>query len=243
MTKHVVTATWDDAPHLGEEAKGELLREIPPHLREARSKGVPSMGAGAIYPVPESEIVCEPRDIPKHWPRVYGFDVGWNRTAAVWGAIDRESQTVYLYSEHYRGQAEPAVHAESVRARGQWIPGVIDPAARGRGQRDGKQLLTDYIDLGLRLSPAVNAVEAGLYAVWERLSGSRIKVFNTLTNWLDEYRLYRRDENGKIIKERDHLMDATRYLIVSGLDVATVEPVDTPHRGPRAQGEGGWLGT
>lgn len=241
MSKFVVSATWDDAPHLSAEAKAELESEIPPHLRDARTKGIPSLGAGAIYPVPESEIVCEPIDIPPHWPKVYGLDVGWNRTAAIWGAIDRESQTVYLYSEHYRGQAEPPIHAEAIRARGEWIPGVIDPAARGRGQKDGARLFKDYTDLGLRISPAVPAVEAGLFAVWQRLSGGRIKVFNTLHNWLGEYRLYRRDEDGKIIKERDHLMDATRYLIVSGLDLARTKPVET-NGAPRARGEGSWMG-
>lgn len=238
MTKHVVTATWDDAPHLTEEAKAELLSEIPPHLRDARTKGIPTLGSGAIYPVPESEIVCDPIEIPDHWPRAYGFDVGWNRTAAIWGAVDREAQTTYLYAEHYRGQAEPAVHAEAIRARGKWIPGVIDPASRGRGQKDGAQLLQDYLDLGLDISLAVNAVEAGLYAVWQRLSGGRLKVFKSCGNWLDEYRLYRRDENGKIVKEHDHLMDATRYLIVSGLDIARVKPVG----GRRPQHVGGWQG-
>ncbi len=57
------------------------------------------------------------------------------RTAAVWGAWDRDDDVLYVYSEHYRGQAEPVIHAESIRSRGQWIPGVIDPASRGRGRR------------------------------------------------------------------------------------------------------------
>jgi hypothetical protein len=47
---------------------------------------------------------------------------------------------------------------------------VIDPAARGRGQVDGTRLIEQYGELGLLLAPAENAVEAGLYAVWERLS-------------------------------------------------------------------------
>lgn len=233
-------ATWDDAPHLTADQKNELYESIPPYQRDARSKGIPQLGSGAIYPVPESEIICDPIEIPDYWPRVYGMDVGWNRTAGVWGAIDQESSTVYLYSEHYRGQAEPSVHADAVKSRGDWIPGVIDPAARGRGQRDGEQLLQDYTDLGLDLVPAKNAVESGLYAVWQRLSGQKLKVFKTCQNWLDEYRIYRRDEKGKVVKTNDHLMDATRYLIVSGLDCATVKP--EPIKGTRPYtGAGGWM--
>ena len=47
---------------------------------------------------------------------------------------------------------------------------------------------------------------------------------NSLQNWLSEFRIYRRDEKGRIVKQSDHLMDATRYLILSGLQVACREP-------------------
>lgn len=224
MSKLVVSATWDDVPHLTQEQKAELWSSIPPYQRDARSKGIPQLGAGAIYPVPESDIIVKPFDLPVYWPRAYGFDVGWNRTAAVWGAHDREADIVYLYSEHYRGQAEPSVHAAAIRARGDWIIGAIDPASRGRGQKDGEQLFQNYSDLGLVLMKAENGVEAGLFDVWQRLSTGRLKVFSTLQNWLAEYRLYRRDEKGAVVKSNDHLMDATRYLVVSGVHAGQVVP-------------------
>src|SRR5262245_47983102 len=111
MSKFVVTATWDDAPHLTEKAKKELWDSIPPYQRDARSKGIPALGAGAIYPVPESDIVVDDFPIPPHWPVAYGLDVGWNFTAAPWGALDRQSDILYLWSEYKRGQAEASVHA------------------------------------------------------------------------------------------------------------------------------------
>src|SRR5690606_26760832 len=106
----------------------------------------------------------------------------------------------------------PAVHAASIRARGEWIPGVIDPASRGRSQTDGNQLWQMYRDQGLRLTKANNAVEAGVQEIWQRMTGGRIKFFSTLHNFAKEYVLYRRDEKGRIVKENDHLMDALRYL-------------------------------
>lgn len=224
-TRAVLMATWEDAPHLTEEMKRAMLETYPIFQRDARSKGVPQLGAGAIYPVMDEDISCDPMEIPDHWPRCYAMDVGWNRTAAIWLAVDRESQTVYAYSEHYRGQAEPSVHAEAIRARGEWIPGTIDPAARGRSQDDGVQLIQQYQDLGLNLTPADNAVESGIYAVWQRLSGGRLKVFKTCQNFFKEYRLYRRDDKGRIVKVNDHLMDAIRYGITSGLSIAVVRPV------------------
>ena len=221
-TKFVGMATWDDVPHLSQKQKEDLWSSIPPFQRDARSKGVPQLGAGAIYPVPESELVVPDFEVPVHWPRVFGMDVGWNKTAAVFGALDQQSDTLYLYSEHYRGQAEPAIHAEAINARGRGIPGVIDPASRGRTQVDGQQLFVRYRQMGLDLTVANNAVETGIYDVWQRMSTGRLKVFKSMTNWVAEFRLYRRDDKGRVVKENDHLMDATRYLVVSGLNRAAL---------------------
>lgn len=241
--RFTLTMGWDHVPHLSEETKAKLLMAYPPFEREARRNGTPQLGSGAIYPVSESEFVVDDFQIPDHWPRVYGMDVGWNRTAAPWGAWDRDADVVYLYAEHYRGQAEPAIHAEAIKARGQWIPGVIDPASRGRTQDDGSQILQMYIDLGLNLETAINGVEAGIYEVWQRLSTGRLKVFKSMSNWLSEFRLYRRDDKGKVVKQNDHLMDATRYLIMSGLDRAKTKPVNKPKVSDYGHGgAGSWMG-
>lgn len=225
-SKCVIMATWDDVPHLSDDDKRDLWESIPPYQRDARSKGIPQLGSGAIYPVAESEIVVAPFQIPDWWPRAYALDVGWNRTAAVWGATDPQTGVSYLYSEYYKGQAEPSIHAEGIRSRGNWVPGAIDPAARGRGQNDGNQLLQNYLDLGLDLTKANNAVESGLYEVWQALSSGRLKVFESLGNLLSEYRIYRRDNKGCVVKANDHLMDAMRYYWMTGRHIATVEPFD-----------------
>lgn len=221
-SKYLVTAGWRDAPHLDEKTKKELLDATPPFLRDARSKGIPSLGAGAIYPIPEEEISVPYFEIPQHWPRCYGLDVGWNRTAALWAAWDPSTGVCYLYAEHYRGIAEPAVHAEAIKTRGDWLVGVCDPAARGSSQADGQKLIDLYTQLGLKLVVADNAVDAGIYDTWAKLSTGKLKVMSHLLNFFNEYRLYRRDENGKIVKKHDHLMDVMRYIVRSGRTVAKV---------------------
>lgn len=236
----VITCTWDDVPHLDETEKAALLASYPPYQRDARSKGIPQLGAGAIYPVPESDILVSPFQVPKYWPRGYGMDVGWNFTAAVWGAFDRESDTLYLTHVYKRSQAEPAVHAAGIKAVGEWIPGFIDPASRGRGQADGRQLFSDYCQLGLRLQVADNGVESGLYSVWNRMSTGRLKVFNTLVPWLEEFRLYRRDEKGHVVKANDHLMDCTRYL-ESRIRQMITQPIPQSVMQARPKHKSAWL--
>lgn len=241
----MVMAGWDDVPHLSEGQKQKMRDETPPHLIEARSKGIPSIGAGAIYPLAESEFLVDDMSIRSHWPRAYALDVGWNRTAALWGALDPATQITYLYAEYYRGQAEPPIHAAAIKARGEWIPGVIDPASSGAGQRDGKKLAEVYGNgshgLGLNLAFANNDVDAGIATVWKGLSTGTIKVFRSLQNWRSEYRMYHRDEHGKIIKENDHLMDGTRYLMLSGMKRAIAENAlqsRIPPAKPRSHGAG-----
>lgn len=211
--KAVIQAGWDDVPWLEADTKRRMLEDTPPNLRDSRSKGIPAMGSGNVYPIPLEEIVVEPFEIPSHFRRLYALDVGWNRTAVLWGAEDPNTGTLYLYDEHYMGEMPPAVHAQAVKNRGSWIYGCIDPASRGRSQIDGQSLMSVYKQMGLKLFPANNEVEGGINNVWNMLSVGKIKVFKPLVNFQKEYMLYRRDEKGKVIKEEDHLMDCLRYLV------------------------------
>lgn len=241
MSRFVVTATWDDAPHLTPEMRESLWASIPPYQRDARSKGIPQLGSGAIYQVSEDDVKVEDFELPVHWPRAFGMDTGWDWTAAVWGAWDRTTDTVYIYSAYKRGQAEPPIHAEAIKARGDWIRGVGDAAAIN--SYDGRSFLDIYRSLGLDVDLPDKAVEAGIQRVWERLSAGKLKVFASCRAWFDEYRLYRRDEKGRIVKADDHLMDASRYLVVSGLERARTRPVPkvgAPMGPPMTTGSG-WM--
>lgn len=210
--KAIIQAGWDDAPWLTDDKKEQMLADTAPHLREARRSGKPSMGSGNVYPIAIESVLVKPFVIPDYYKRMYALDVGWNVTAAVWAAIDPQTDTIYIYDEYYGKEAPPAVHAAAIRARGHWIPGVIDPAARGRSASDGTQILRAYRDLGLNLLPANNEVDSGIQNLWQRMTTGNFKVFNTLQDWPREFMLYRRDLKGRIVKTNDHLMDATRYV-------------------------------
>jgi hypothetical protein len=224
MSRYVVQAGWANVPHISQQDIDDMSKSLSPHQLDARRYGKPSLGAGAIYPIPEDDFLCEPFQIPGWYHRIYGLDVGWKKTAAIWLAVDRDTDIAYAYSEHYRGQAEAPIHAKGIRLRGEWIPGVIDTAARGRSQVDGKTLWKLYLEERLILNKANKAVEAGLMEVLDRLSTGRLKIFNTLQNTLGEIRLYRRDEKGRIVKENDHLMDALRYAVMR-LELASTKPM------------------
>lgn len=215
VNKAVLQIGWDDAAWLDEDTKARLFEDTPEHLREARRTGSPAMGSGNVYSTPIEKFVVDPFTIPDSWPRLYAVDVGWNKTAGIWGALDTNTDTLYFYDEHYVGKELPSTHTASIKSRGDWIPGVIDPASRGRSQVDGKQLMQQYIDLGLELRPARNDVDAGVSLIQQRLATGKLKVFRTCQEWLKEYLIYRRDTNGKIVKENDHAQDAGRYVALN----------------------------
>lgn len=225
MSVYIQTCTWDEVPHLSEEAKKDLWASTPPYLRDARAKGIPVLGSGLIYPIPDEEIkVPALSSIPADWPRGYGMDVGWNRTAVGWFAKDPKSGVIYLHDYHYQGQEQPAIHAPAIRMRGAWIPGVVDPRSDGRSQIDGKQLFIMYttpIDkggYGLDLTKADNAVTTGIAKVWQMLTSGTLKVCENVAPFWKELRMYQTDQNGQVVKKDDHFMDLVRYFCMSGID-------------------------
>ena len=227
MSKFVVNLTWDDVPHLTEQAKKEMLAGCSPHERDARSKGIPQLGAGAIYPIVEDDVVIEPFSIPVTWPRAAGMDVGWKKTACIWGAYDPKSDTLYLYSEYYRGYAEPAVHADAISARGRWVPIAVDCHSDRHSEAGGTALLNIYDKYGLNICKANNGpgtFETSLLEVYQRLSSGRLKIMSHLLNTLGEFRVYRRNPDGRIPEQPDHLMDAMRYLVMSFQQIMDVAP-------------------
>ena len=193
-----------------------------------------------IYPIPDSEIVVQEFAVPEHWPRAYGLDIRWNTVAAIWGAHDPESDVLYLYSEYNAG-ADPAIHAAAIRSRADWIPGLIDPSANGRNQADGYRLVKMYRELGLQLGSVENSLESGILHVWQRMHSGRLKVFASLWKYLEERRVYRRDEREQIVKERDNLQDAARCLVGSIPRMRTKPAKSPPEPAREYFGKGGWM--
>lgn len=251
--KWYIQAGWNHVPHLDEEEKAALIATTPPYLLKARTEGTPSLGAGAIFPIAESDItVKDIYPIPDHWPRGFAMDHGWNWFGAIWIAYDRDTQTRYLYSCYKRSQAEPPIHAEAIKARGSWIPGVGD--CSDINKYDGQQFLSIYRGFGLDLHLANKAVETGIQELWVLLSTGKLKVFASCEPWFEEYRLYHRDEHGKIVKINDHLLDSTRYRIRGSVNELKTEaeagyapttakdPFERFTRGSSA-GSDGWMNT
>lgn len=221
-----ILASHEESPHITPEESARILSAYSPHEREARTKGIPAMGSGLIYPVFDSELLVSPFEIPEHWPRCFGMDFGWHNTAAVFMAHDQDNDVVYLCGEYLAGHLTPDKHAfELIRQGAGWMPGAYDGAGEGALQDDGANLVDLYAQSGIRnWTPAdKRSVGKGIYTVLQRMETGKLKIFTTLTKLMTEKRMYIRDKEGKIKKGNDHLMDAMRYGVVTGLPLARVK--------------------
>ena len=223
-------ATWDEAPHLDEDSKNEILAALPPHERDMRSKGIPVLGSGLVFPIDEESIKEEAFAIPEHWSKICGIDFGWDHPfAAVWVAHDRDTDTLHVYDTYRVSATTPVVHADAIKARGEWIPVVWPHDGMQHDKGSGEPLAKQYRRLGCNMlgnhftnSDGGNAVEPGILEMFMRMQSGRFKVFNHLSEWFSEMRMYHRKE-GKIIKERDDLMSATRYASMSTRYASTIK--------------------
>lgn len=220
-SKYLVMAGWDDVPHLSEKTKRELLESTPPHLRDARSKGIPTLGSGAIFPVDEKSITVNPFPIPAHWPRINGIDFGWDHpTAAAGCAWDRDNDVFYVINGYKRSEAIPPIVAAAIKPWGAWIPVAWPHDGLQHDKGSGEQLAKQYKSTGLNMLPeratfedGGNSVEAGLMEMLERMETGRFKVFSSVGEFFEEFRLYHR-KDGKVVKEFDDFISACRYALM-----------------------------
>jgi predicted phage terminase large subunit-like protein len=140
---------------------------------------------GATYRVPESRIMVNPFFIPEEWPRVFAMVVGRDKVAAVWGASDPGGR-IYLYGEHAWPHAEPSENARAIRARANSIPGLIHCAS---GSSDRHRVTLLYQQLGLNVQSCGTVDDAALFEFWRLLETNQLKIFASLSMFLEEYRI------------------------------------------------------
>jgi phage terminase large subunit-like protein len=224
-----INMTIEDAEHIPAEERAKIIASFPAHEREARSKGIPTLGSGRIFPVSEESISVEPFEIPAHWAQICGLDFGWDHpSAAARLAWDRDSDVIYLTATHRQREQTPILFAGTVKPWGGWIPWAWPHDGLQHDKGSGQELASQYRGHGLNMldekathPPAAgdkegtggNGVEAGLIEMLERMQTGRFKVFAHLNDWWEEFRLYHR-KDGLVVKEMDDIISASRYGIM-----------------------------
>ncbi|POH35742.1 MULTISPECIES: terminase large subunit domain-containing protein [Sinorhizobium] len=219
--REVITMTIEDAEHYTAEERQKIIDSYPAHEREARTKGVPSLGSGRIFPIAEESITVAPFEIPKHWVQIGGLDFGWDHPFGAAGcAWDRDADVFYVTKVYREREATPIIHAAALKPWGAWLPWSWPHDGLQHDKGSGEQLATQYRAQGLNMlheratfDDGTNGVEAGLSDMLQRMQTGRWKIFSTCGEWFEEFRLYHR-KDGKVVKERDDVISASRYALM-----------------------------
>lgn len=252
---HVTTMTLDDAEHYSPEERAAIIATYPVFERAARTKGIPQLGSGRVFPIDEDEVKINAFPIPPHWAQHGALDFGWDHpSAGVKLAWDRDADILYVTAAHRQRQQTPAMFAASVKPWGtnpdgtQWLPWAWPHDGLQHDKGSGEQLAAQYRAQGLRMHPqratfedGSFGVEAGIAEMLDRMQTGRFKVFAHLNDWWEEFRLYHRQE-GLIVKVGDDLMAASRYgVMMKRIAITQNKPAPASTSPVGLPSPGGWM--
>lgn len=218
-----INMTIDDAGHMTPEKKAEIIAKYKPYEKEARTKGIPMLGSGRIFPYTDesiTEATIPLHKIPPEWFKGWGVDFGIDHPfAASLCAIDRDTDCFHVLhtirvSDQQALQHSVAIKNVAVRAPVFW------PHDGHKRESDAKAIAEKYKNFGLHMWPehathksGGYGVEAGLLEMDGRMTTGRFKVGAHLTDFFDEFHLYHR-KDGVIVKLRDDIISSVRAAVM-----------------------------
>lgn len=221
----VTKMTLEDATFYTKKEMQEIVGQYGEFERDARTKGIPMLGSGLVYPVPDEDLMIEPFKLPDYYARIVGIDLGIDHpNAGCWVAHDRDTDTVYIYDIYKKRDQRLSEFADAVKSRGDWVPVSWPHDALKRDPRSG-EVFAEMLRRRYKLETL------GMSARWdedrggpqsrerataeclERMQTGRLKVFKTCREWFDEKASYHR-KDGLIVDFNDDLMSAMHYAIM-----------------------------
>lgn len=229
MQKTWVNMTIYDVGHYTDAERASIIASYPKHMREARAKGIPTLGSGRIFEYGEEALMEPPIPsihVPLYWRKIWGTDFGIEHPfGAVLLLHDADNDVLHIHHTYRQSGALPITHAQAMKRVGANVP-VAWPHDGNKRQAEGidetttTTLAAIYRKHGLlmlgthaTLNTGGFSTEAGIMQVLEYMNEGRLRVASHLTDWFEEFRLYHR-KDGVIVKEHDDLMSATRIGVM-----------------------------
>jgi phage terminase large subunit-like protein len=218
----VISMTIDDALHIPAEQRALIIAAFLPHEREARARGVPTLGSGRIFMALEDSVTEAPIEfIHSHWVKLWGVDFGIDHPfGAVLILWDREADVIHVHHTYRVTDALPIQHAEAIKKVSAEAP-VAWPNDGNVRRDDGKPMADHYKRHGLKMLSSHAtwpdgsvSTEAGILEMDEREKSGRLKYARHLSDLLEERRFYHR-KDGQIVKIKDDLISALRVAIMT----------------------------
>ena len=222
--RSVTTMTIYDRTDLSADERDRIIAGYPAHERDSRTKGIPMMGEGLIYQVPE-EIIGEAaiQFLPEHWAKLWSLDFGIAKDhpfAAVLSAWDKDADVWHVIHVIKMTEQRPMHHAKAIQMVAGNVPVLWPHDGNNREKGSGETLAAQYKAEGLLMTPTHSTwidggytVEPGVLEIQQREETARFRVARHLEDYFLERRLYHR-KDGLIVKAMDDVLDATRIGVM-----------------------------
>lgn len=254
----IIRASIDQAEHYTAEERERIVAAYPEHERDARTKGIPTMGSGRVFALPLETVREMDFPVPQWWPRIIGLDVGWDHpTAATLLAHDTETDTVHVIAEYREREKPTALHAIALKQQmgADRIPVAWPHDALQHDKGTGVATAETYRSHGVQTLPDMahmlvqgpkgllksNSLEGSVQMMLDRMITGRWKVFGSCQRWLEEFSLYHR-KDGVIVSERDDLISASRVgmMMLREAKRLAPPPVDSRYQMRAARRGSAW---
>lgn len=217
-----VFLTLSEAEHFSADEKAKRLAGYKSYERDARARGIPLLGSGAIYLTPETSVIEPPLEyIPAHWAKLWGVDFGIEHPfAAALGLWDRDNDVIHIHHTIRMSDTVPLLHAEAMKRIAAAVPVAWPHDGTQREKGSGEPIADNYRKCGLLMLPEHStwagggySLEAGVQDWDEREKTGRLKFAAHLSELLEERRFYHR-KDGQIVKVRDDILSAVKKILM-----------------------------
>lgn len=227
----------DTNPYLNKVERDVILAGLTDQERKVRKEGKFMQLQGLIYPsFSEAKIVREAFTIPDDWRKVCAVDMHLAKQASIlWAAMAnhdykyvKRGDWVFYRELRTEGMISDVV-ARTMLAnnKDKLFARYGDPALNLIDNTVGDNPFDLFSEAGFPLIPANKKVEAGIYAIREKLDAvpSGMWIFDTLVTLIWEFKHYSfadvqsetKNYSEKVRKRDDDMIDNARYIVNSGI--------------------------
>lgn len=218
-----------EVKHISEARREDLASGYAEHEREARLEGTPQLGAGPIFPIELLPAIAKnfnpDTDIPTYARWCVGIDFGYGHPfAAVLIAWAHDTGHVWVVDSFRMERSSALYHVSRIHGmtRGLRVPVAWPHDGAQHDKGSGLPLAAQYKNFGAKMltthavnhGTKTNAVEPALEEIRGMMYGGKLTIAPHNGELLEELRNYHRNEDFKIVKQRDDLVSAMRYAIM-----------------------------
>jgi phage terminase large subunit-like protein len=217
--------TSEETKHITAARAEELAAGYSDAERETRLEGIPQLGSGPVFPLellPGLVRSFNPDDLPSYARHCVGVDFGFGHPfATVYIAWAFDTGELWVIDSFRMERSTPLYHVQRIHSmtRGLRIPIAWPHDGAQHDKGSGLPLSQQYKNFGANMmgrhahnhGTDHNNVEPALEELRELMFHGKLIIAGQNNELLEEMRHYHRDEDFRLVKQRDDLVSALRY--------------------------------